>query len=139
MVSQPQVTHSDLRRAAIYSYLVRCCLNLTVSALEDVTRVWGLDPEDVNTLGIVSCPPEFTNLIAAGAVAEKFGALEGVDGFYKCGACWWRLDLDPRTSTNANSPGEDFVSKRREVMIAGVSEERTATRMTIEVRADETD
>jgi hypothetical protein len=97
MAMKPQVKREDLRCSAVYEYLIRQCLNRTVNTQKDVTQVWGLDPEDVERLGIVSCPPEATNLIAAGAVVEKFGEsiLHDVDGFYKCGSCWW-LDLDPR-------------------------------------------
>lgn len=99
MATKPQINRLDLRRCAAYQYLVRECLNLSVSTLRDIEHVWGLDSEDVERLGIVSCPPQATNLIAAGAVAEKFGesVLYDVDGFYKCGECWW-LDLDPRLS-----------------------------------------
>ncbi len=84
-----------LRRAAVYEYLVRDCLNLYVDSLSDIERVWGLDREDVDRLGIVSCPSEVGNIIGAGACAQRFGELFDVPGFYRCSGCWW-LDLDAR-------------------------------------------
>lgn len=87
----------QLLTPAVYSYLVRECLNLYKSTFRDIERHWQLDDEALFTLGVVSCPSEVTNLIASQACAAKFGELFDVPGFYLCNGAWW-LDIDERLS-----------------------------------------
>ena len=96
-ITIPQSKYSALLRAAVYGYLVRECLTLTVNTVKDVDKAWGLDLEDIQRLGIVSVPSDVTNLIAACACRDRFGdqKLQQVPGFYKSGKCWW-LDIDDR-------------------------------------------
>jgi hypothetical protein len=87
----------SLRIAFVYEFLVRHCLNLCVDTARDIDRHWGIDPEDIDRLEIKSVPTFVTNLIGSNAVAERFGDLSDVPGFYQCRGLWW-LDIDERLS-----------------------------------------
>jgi hypothetical protein len=94
--TRPQVKREDLRRAAVYGFFVRECLNFYVATFRDIETVWGLNEQDVSRLGIASPPTWVTNMIGANACAEKFGGdLSDIPGFYKCNDLWWS-DIDQR-------------------------------------------
>ncbi len=89
--------HQDktLRVHLVYAYLVRRCLMLTTDAYRDITRAWQLDARTITSLGIVSVPSEVFNVVACGALAERFGDLSDVAGFFRRRDCW-RLDVDAK-------------------------------------------
>jgi hypothetical protein len=98
----PRVVRPELcdlvRRSAVYSFLVRCCLGLCAETEKDIEKHWGNSREEISDAGIVSSPTRIFNFFAAAACAEKYGDLGDIPGFYRCGDDWW-LDVDERLAT----------------------------------------
>jgi hypothetical protein len=85
----------DTRRHFVYTILVRRCFVLYEDSLRAIINVWRLEEEQVFRLGIVNVPTRVYNLIGSQYLAEHFGDLSDIDGFYQLRGCW-RLDIDER-------------------------------------------
>jgi hypothetical protein len=68
-------------RAAVLKCLVDG-LSLTVGTFRAIKKDWDLDQNEVERMGIVSCPGKIQNLIASEVCAFKFGDLSTVPGLY---------------------------------------------------------
>jgi hypothetical protein len=84
-------------RHAVYGTLVRYYLCLYTNAHKAIMADWGIDDQIICRLGLVSIPTYTLNLLACQALAEKFGDLSDIPGFFRLRNCW-RMDLDEELS-----------------------------------------
>lgn len=89
------ILEGDARRHFVYTILVRQCLVLYEDSLCAICNVWQLEEEQVFRLCIVNAPTIVYDLIGCNYLAERFGDLSDIDGFYRLRGCW-RLDIDER-------------------------------------------
>ena len=116
LASAPPAIRRLLPRAAVFGFLIDCCLGLRKSTAADIERHWQMSAEEAYAFGVRSAPSEVQNIIASSACAQKFGesVLAQVSGFYRfdrvgslcncfewgddcvCHLQTWRMDMDPR-------------------------------------------
>jgi hypothetical protein len=84
----------ELRRAAVYSYLLHECLYLTDSHARTVEHYWGLRASFMIRQGYVVTPSPIAKIVIEHEISKRFGShIEGVAGFYCDGEGVWRLNV----------------------------------------------
>lgn len=77
----PQSLLEPMFRAAVYSTLISS-LPLYEDTFFQLQKDWYLQKNEIDTLGIVSCPRKIANLIASSECSQSYGDLSAVPGFY---------------------------------------------------------